>query len=434
MTQGTGGEGPSAGSDRRNIAQREEQLEQAERELAKREQIALKNEQAHIQRRLKLAEREREVAAVEADLMRREQRLYTESKWHPGAGQAGLINVGDGSYASQEVAQEERLAALAAREASLRARQVALEARLETMRDEADKFRGYEAVLKSRTETVSRRRRENEEFSGLFRGEALAEPAPRSEPAVPLTRPAAAPPAVPLTQLAAAPQPAAAGPATPAPPAASPPLVEEAIPLSATAPARPGPPTNAREAAGPLPPPPAVPPAASPAPPPARPAATSPAPPPAKPAAAADPAEPVLKPPFRPPVAPTRTPTSEHPPFASPATREHQRVELKSEVSFESETNFYVGWSGDVSAGGIFIATHDLLEKGTQIRLQFKLPGGRRVTALGEVMWLREYNHLVPDQTPGMGIRFHGLEQSDSRAVNEFITRRDPIFFDDEEL
>ena len=140
-----------------------------------------------------------------------------------------------------------------------------------------------------------------------------------------------------------------------------------------------------------------------------------------------------VPPPADPPPQPETAPADE-PPFASTRTREHQRIDMKTEVTFESETNFYVGWSGDLSAGGIFIATHELMDKGSQIRLRFQLPNGRKVEASGEVMWIKEFNMLHPDQTPGMGVRFLDIDPGDLLTVTAFSKHREPIFYDDEDL
>jgi len=168
----------------------------------------------------------------------------------------------------------------------------------------------------------------------------------------------------------------------------------------------------------------------------APPAATVPAP--AAPATAEPQPTPTAPPapqqPTAPPAPQQPTAPAEPEPFAATRTREHQRVDLKSEISFESETNFYVGWSGDISAGGIFIATHELMEKGSVLRLRFQLPNGRRVHATGEVMWIKEFNMIQPDQTPGMGIRFTDIDPGDLLAVTAFTKRREPIFYDDEDL
>jgi len=457
----------------KNLAQREEQLDREERELTKREQIVLKNERAHIRKKLDLAGHEREIAAMEAELMSMENGLYSASDWRQGAGQAGLVEIGDGSYSFQEVAKQERLQAIELREASIEKRRIALQARIEAMQREAERFKGYDAALKGRSITVEKRRKELEEISTLFKAEQKAgAPAPTNKKPKPASafNPGITNPA----QISRDPpprQPPAPGPLAPLHSAAREPKVIVSPPKPADEPKVVI--SHPQNTPRPAVPPPAVPPAVPPVVPPAsapkpaempRPAVAAPSvvPPrqsrqqqenrrvPGQLPERAEPSRPKTSPVQNsraPSISgivrletkkeePDTSPVTKHPtkPPFDIATREHQRIELKTEVNFESETNFYVGWSGDISQGGIFLATHEVLDKGTQIKLKFKLPTGRQIIALGEVVWVKEFNQLVPDQTPGMGIRFVGLDPADARAISSFTLKRDPIFYDDESI
>jgi uncharacterized protein (TIGR02266 family) len=86
----------------------------------------------------------------------------------------------------------------------------------------------------------------------------------------------------------------------------------------------------------------------------------------------------------------------------------------------------------NISAGGIFVATHLLKPVGAQVELCVHLPGGDgQVRGVGEVRWIREYSESS-DVPPGMGIRFVELESGCKEAVEQFLTHREPLFFDDE--
>jgi uncharacterized protein (TIGR02266 family) len=112
--------------------------------------------------------------------------------------------------------------------------------------------------------------------------------------------------------------------------------------------------------------------------------------------------------------------------------REHPRFAVDLEVHLGSDHNFYAGFAENLSAGGIFVATHKLRPEGETIELTIHLPHtAEPVRGLGEVRWIREYNELsnVP---PGMGIRFVELERGSLEAIETFLRQRDPLFFDDE--
>ena len=113
--------------------------------------------------------------------------------------------------------------------------------------------------------------------------------------------------------------------------------------------------------------------------------------------------------------------------------RQHPRVPLAVEVELEGETNFFVGFSQDISAGGLFVCTYMTRPVGDCFPLVFTLPGHpTRIHALVEVAWVREYadgRDLAPCAPPGMGLRFVGLETGAQDAIARFLQRRQPLFF-----
>ncbi len=105
------------------------------------------------------------------------------------------------------------------------------------------------------------------------------------------------------------------------------------------------------------------------------------------------------------------------------------RVELEVDIGVHSETNFYAGFSGDVSEGGIFVATYKPLAVGTKTTVSFVMPGGHHIVTEGEVAWIRE---AAWDVTPGMGITFTMLTDRDRQIIQWYAGQREPIFFDPE--
>lgn len=118
---------------------------------------------------------------------------------------------------------------------------------------------------------------------------------------------------------------------------------------------------------------------------------------------------------------------SDHPPRERRITK---RVHIEADIGFQSETNFFTGFGGNISNGGIFVATYDLLHIGTELTVSFVLPSGHQVTTRGRVTWVREPIEHDSDLTPGMGVEFEELTDEDRTAVQAFIDRRTPLFFD----
>jgi uncharacterized protein (TIGR02266 family) len=112
--------------------------------------------------------------------------------------------------------------------------------------------------------------------------------------------------------------------------------------------------------------------------------------------------------------------------------REHERVTVDLEVSVGSEHNFYAGLAENLSAGGIFIATHQLHKVGAKIELSLRMPDSEEAfEVVGEVRWVRVYNEHS-DTPPGVGIRFNELSPGVTAAITRFLGQREPLFFDDD--
>ena len=111
--------------------------------------------------------------------------------------------------------------------------------------------------------------------------------------------------------------------------------------------------------------------------------------------------------------------------------RAHKRHRFELEIDITSDHNFYSGITRDLSAGGVFVATH--LEKpvGTLVDLALKLPkNDTPLRFVGEVRWVRSYNEQS-DAPPGFGVRFVLLEPGARAAIERFLTEREPELFDD---
>jgi uncharacterized protein (TIGR02266 family) len=111
-------------------------------------------------------------------------------------------------------------------------------------------------------------------------------------------------------------------------------------------------------------------------------------------------------------------------------TRAH-RLDVELQVDILSDSNFYAGFTENVSAEGIFVATHVLQPIGSIVEMSVQFPGQRGpVRVRGEVRWVREYSQ-ASDACPGMGIRFEQLSPTDDVLVREFLAKREPLFFDE---
>ena len=132
--------------------------------------------------------------------------------------------------------------------------------------------------------------------------------------------------------------------------------------------------------------------------------------------------------------APGTTSTAPRTPSQPPdgVRRGHERFSVELEVSLGSEHNFYAGLAENLSAGGVFVATHRLQKVGSKIDLSLRMPDSEETYQLvGEVRWVRVYNEQS-DSPPGLGIRFIELPPGVTAAISRFLSQREPLFFDDD--
>ena len=110
--------------------------------------------------------------------------------------------------------------------------------------------------------------------------------------------------------------------------------------------------------------------------------------------------------------------------------RAADRIDFSIEVSGEAGHQFFTGFTENISAGGLFIATYQALPLGANLRVAFRIPGVDRVFECEtEVRWVRE-----PDDRsslmPGMGVRFLDLPPDDVRLLDQVIKRLETLFYE----
>lgn len=111
--------------------------------------------------------------------------------------------------------------------------------------------------------------------------------------------------------------------------------------------------------------------------------------------------------------------------------RRQPRYSVELDVSMGSEHNFFAGFVENISAGGIFVATHRRAAIGEQFQISVSLPGMLpKVEGIAEVRWFREPNEETGQQ-PGMGLRFVALTRESVVGIEQFCAHRDPLFYDD---
>lgn len=117
-----------------------------------------------------------------------------------------------------------------------------------------------------------------------------------------------------------------------------------------------------------------------------------------------------------------------------PERRRSAWKRLEIDVDMLSQHNFFIGFSANVSEGGLFVATHIPRKIGDLVLVTFSLPGkGPPIQAMTEVRWVRDRND-ESDLDPGLGLRFIDISDASLARISAFIrATRTPLFYDDAE-
>jgi uncharacterized protein (TIGR02266 family) len=111
--------------------------------------------------------------------------------------------------------------------------------------------------------------------------------------------------------------------------------------------------------------------------------------------------------------------------------RQGYRIDAKVRIHSRSETNFFTGYTADLSEGGVFFATRQLLPVGTIVSFDLVLDQKETLHITGMVRWVRDTNMSMGHTPPGMGIQFMGMSVDMEERIKTYIeVRREALFFD----
>lgn len=113
-------------------------------------------------------------------------------------------------------------------------------------------------------------------------------------------------------------------------------------------------------------------------------------------------------------------------------TRAEPRAAVYASVDLFSENNFWSGLTMNMSDGGVFVATHNVVPVGTVLVLNLLLPFEKEpVITLAQVRWSRAYTGQA-DVPPGLGLQFVDTDTKSLAKIRKFVaTMREPLFYDE---
>jgi len=99
--------------------------------------------------------------------------------------------------------------------------------------------------------------------------------------------------------------------------------------------------------------------------------------------------------------------------------RRSHRADLIVRIDYATVDEIFSEFTRDINEGGLFIETEKPREPGTEVSMQFSLPGSDEVVrTVGRVVRTVAGDDASP---PGMGIEFDELTDDDRRRINEII-------------
>jgi type IV pilus assembly protein PilZ len=104
--------------------------------------------------------------------------------------------------------------------------------------------------------------------------------------------------------------------------------------------------------------------------------------------------------------------------------REHDRTRITLRVDYKRMNTFFADYAKNISKGGTFIRTTKPLDVGTEFVFVLSIPNHPEQLELkGEVVWTVSEDDAArgEEKQPGMGIRFKFADDSERRAVDDFV-------------
>jgi len=108
--------------------------------------------------------------------------------------------------------------------------------------------------------------------------------------------------------------------------------------------------------------------------------------------------------------------------FVRASSLQATKVSGTVKMSFESESDFFRAYIGNLAKGGLFVKTGKVLPVDTLLNVEFTLPKSNHVIhTTGKVMWTRSKKKSSDKIPPGMGIQFIDISPEDEKLLKKYM-------------
>ncbi len=104
--------------------------------------------------------------------------------------------------------------------------------------------------------------------------------------------------------------------------------------------------------------------------------------------------------------------------------RASPRAEIVVRVNYQNVDSLFSEFARNINDGGIFVETDAPQPIGTNVELEFKLPGADRpIEVIGNVVRSVSTDQVGSDGVSGMAIEFENLDSDVRQQINEIIKK-----------
>ncbi len=109
--------------------------------------------------------------------------------------------------------------------------------------------------------------------------------------------------------------------------------------------------------------------------------------------------------------------------------RNSMRMVLHAQVNMKSESNFFMGFTENISEGGVFVSTLSPPAMGEKVELAVGVEDGEPISLIGTVRWHRTDDDGNPT---GCGVQFDEMDDDQRRTMEMLLVtlEKEPLFHD----
>ena len=101
-----------------------------------------------------------------------------------------------------------------------------------------------------------------------------------------------------------------------------------------------------------------------------------------------------------------------------------------SKITIDGIPTFYTGLVKNISEGGLFVHTYNLLEPGTKVVVRFQDPITKETVEVPSVVkWIRSPEIAAHPEDVGYGVEFVKLPEKLKEHINQYIKKSETIFY-----